>query len=184
MRIRTPVSWMVALLCLLLTTTSFAADTKPLPQTQDQTNSEAIKLTISTDARSPGLSPSAGEQIRWQVIAAGGNRGTSTNFILSGTAGQSAVGKGTSTNFGVNQGFWQNFVATCDDCGDANSDGTIDISDAVFLISYIFSGGAAPGDCRYPNGKGDANGDGTVDISDAVHLISYIFSGGPAPHCQ
>jgi|GEM_PF-6930641 len=28
--------------------------------------------------------------------------------------------------------------------GDANSDGSVDISDPVFLISCIFSGGAAP----------------------------------------
>ncbi|MCX6831806.1 MAG: dockerin type I repeat-containing protein, partial [candidate division Zixibacteria bacterium] len=72
---------------------------------------------------------------------------------------------------------------SCNSCGDANDDGGIDISDAVFLISYIFSGGAAPHDCNGPNGKGDANGDGGIDISDAVYLISYIFSGGAAPHC-
>ncbi|MCX6832366.1 MAG: dockerin type I repeat-containing protein [candidate division Zixibacteria bacterium] len=61
--------------------------------------------------------------------------------------------------------------------GDANDDGNIDISDAVFLISYIFSGGLAPD----PLAAGDANCDGGVDISDAVFLISYIFSGGLAP---
>lgn len=62
-------------------------------------------------------------------------------------------------------------------CGDANSDGIVDISDAVFLIQYIFAGGYAP----YPLCSGDANGDGSVNISDAVYLIAYIFSGGPAP---
>jgi hypothetical protein len=69
-------------------------------------------------------------------------------------------------------------------CGDANSSGGVNISDAVFLISYIFSGGAAPAACNYANGMGDANGSGTINISDAVYLISYIFSGGAAPHCQ
>lgn len=72
----------------------------------------------------------------------------------------------------------------CCTCGDANGDGAIDISDAVSIISYIFSGGAAPGACGGTgHGLGDANGDGAVDISDAVYLISHIFSGGPAPHC-
>ncbi len=61
--------------------------------------------------------------------------------------------------------------------GDADGSGGIDISDAVFLIGYIFSGGAAPN----PLDAGDANCDHSVDISDAVYLISYIFSGGPAP---
>jgi hypothetical protein len=62
-------------------------------------------------------------------------------------------------------------------CGDANGDGSIDISDAVYLISYIFSGGAAP----VPLLAGDANCDHAVDVSDVVYLISYIFSGGRPP---
>ncbi len=72
---------------------------------------------------------------------------------------------------------------SCTLCGDANSDGTIDVSDAVFLIQYIFAGGAAPGSCSYPLGKGDADGTGTVDISDASFLVSHIFADGPCPHC-
>jgi hypothetical protein len=62
-------------------------------------------------------------------------------------------------------------------CGDASGDATVDISDAVSLIAYIFSGGSAPS----PLLAGDANCDSTVDISDAVYLIAYIFSGGSAP---
>ena len=61
--------------------------------------------------------------------------------------------------------------------GDADHSGAVDISDAVFCISYIFSGGAAPD----PLPLGDANCDGMVDISDVVYLIAYIFSGGSAP---
>jgi hypothetical protein len=62
-------------------------------------------------------------------------------------------------------------------CGDADASGGIDISDAVYLISYIFAGGPAP----VPLLAGDANCDSSVDISDAVYLIAYIFAGGPAP---
>ena len=61
--------------------------------------------------------------------------------------------------------------------GDANNDGQANISDAVYLIAYIFSGGPAPVQLA----AGDANGDCTVNISDAVYLIAYIFGGGPAP---
>ena len=59
---------------------------------------------------------------------------------------------------------------------DINS-GNVDISDVVFLVAYIFSGGPAPN----PLLSGDADCDQTVSISDAVYLISYIFFGGPAP---
>jgi len=67
------------------------------------------------------------------------------------------------------------------DCrpGDANGDAGLDIADAVYLISYIFTGGAAP--IPYAVCSGDANCDCSVDISDAVYLIAYIFSGGAAP---
>ena len=69
------------------------------------------------------------------------------------------------------------FIVSTYLCGDANADGSIDISDAVYLIAYIFSGGSAPD----PLLTGDANCDSTVDISDVVYLIAYIFSGGLAP---
>ena len=62
-------------------------------------------------------------------------------------------------------------------CGDANGDLSVNVSDAVFLISYIFGGGPAPN----PLAAGDANCDGNTNISDAVYLIQYIFGGGPAP---
>jgi sugar lactone lactonase YvrE len=62
-------------------------------------------------------------------------------------------------------------------CGDANGDAFVDISDVVYLIAYIFSGGSAPS----PLLAGDANCDSAVDISDVVYLIAYIFSGGLPP---
>jgi hypothetical protein len=61
--------------------------------------------------------------------------------------------------------------------GDADGSGGIDISDVVYIVAYIFSGGPAP----TPAEAGDANCDLMTDISDAVYLITYIFSGGPAP---
>jgi hypothetical protein len=79
------------------------------------------------------------------------------------------------------QGGWDAYVTKLGEleysCGDANGDGSVDISDVVYLIAYIFSGGSAPS----PLLAGDANCDSTVDISDVVYLIAYIFSGGSAP---
>ena len=128
----------------------------------------------------------SGEQLKWQVVTSSGGAASGGGFSLSSSLGQTAVSNATSTSFHLIQGFLQNFgggVAPCTSCGDANSDGAIDISDVVFTIAYIFAGGVAPGDCVMPNGMADANGDSAVDISDAVYLIQYIFSGGPVPHC-
>jgi hypothetical protein len=64
--------------------------------------------------------------------------------------------------------------------GDPNHDGTINSSDVVYLINYLFIGGPKPN----PKESGDANCDGIVNTSDVVHLINYLFIGGPAPGCS
>lgn len=62
-------------------------------------------------------------------------------------------------------------------CGDADGNDIVTISDAVYLINYIFAGGLAPN----PVLSGDADCNGLVTISDVVYLINYIFAGGTAP---
>ncbi|MFH2056665.1 MAG: dockerin type I domain-containing protein, partial [bacterium] len=64
-------------------------------------------------------------------------------------------------------------------CGDADGSGGVNISDAVYLIQYIFVGGPAPD----PYVAGDANCDGPVNMTDVVYLIQYIFASG-APPCD
>ena len=63
--------------------------------------------------------------------------------------------------------------------GDTNGDDIVDVSDVVYLISYLFGRGPAPS----PMERGDTNCDQTVDVSDVVFLINYLFRGGPAPSC-
>lgn len=61
--------------------------------------------------------------------------------------------------------------------GDVNHDGLKDISDVIYLLNYLFMGGAELKGER----TGDVNSDRAVDISDAIYLLSFLFSGGPAP---
>lgn len=61
--------------------------------------------------------------------------------------------------------------------GNTNSDGTVDISDALYTLSFLFLGGPAPV-CA---DAADANDDGTIDISDVLHTLSYLFLGSEAP---
>ena len=62
-------------------------------------------------------------------------------------------------------------------CGDCDHSGLVNVSDAIYLVNYIFGGGPAP----VPLVTGDANCDSSINISDAVYLIHFIFSGGPVP---
>lgn len=61
--------------------------------------------------------------------------------------------------------------------GDADGNCLVSISDAVYLIYYIFAGGPAPVPCQ----AGDVDCSGIVNISDAVYLINFIFVSGPSP---
>ncbi len=64
--------------------------------------------------------------------------------------------------------------------GDANSDGSINVADAVFLITYVFKSGPAP----EPLDAGDADCDGNVNLADAVNIINFVFKNGPEPGCM
>jgi hypothetical protein len=61
--------------------------------------------------------------------------------------------------------------------GDANSDGALDISDPVTILSYLYSGGEKPA-CL---DAVDVDDSGILDISDAIYLLNFLYQGGPAP---
>ncbi len=56
--------------------------------------------------------------------------------------------------------------------GDANGDGGVDISDAVFILGELFIPMSPTGPCQDAD---DVNDDGGVDISDAVFLLATLF---------
>ncbi len=65
--------------------------------------------------------------------------------------------------------------------GDVDFNGIVNVSDAVYLINYIFAGGPYP----VPWAAAVAiDASPNVSISDVVFLINYIFAGGPAPGAQ
>jgi agmatine deiminase len=62
-------------------------------------------------------------------------------------------------------------------CGDADASGSVNVSDAVRIINYVFMIAEPPD----PIESGDCNCDGLCNISDAVAIINYVFVGGNAP---
>ena len=64
-------------------------------------------------------------------------------------------------------------------CGDANRDEVINIGDVVYLVSYLYRGGAEP----LPAESGDCDRSESVDVGDVVYLVNYLYRNGPPP-CQ
>jgi hypothetical protein len=61
--------------------------------------------------------------------------------------------------------------------GDANTDGKTDLSDAVFILNYLLTGGPSPS-CLDAADCNDSGGS-ALDLSDPVYLLGFLFLGGP-----
>ena len=143
------------------------------------------QTALATDTTKISTSELAtGEQINWQVISSGGARGTSTNYVLIGTVGQTAVGYGNSTNYGLSHGFWQVF-GCCQNRGNADGitgpGGPVDVADLTYLVAYLFQGGTAPPCEPEGNVDGIVGVGGPIDVADLTFLVAYLFQGGAAP---
>jgi len=61
--------------------------------------------------------------------------------------------------------------------GNANSDSGVDLSDAVFILNYIFRGSTQPA-CH---DAADCNDDGQLNIADPIFLLNFLFQGAQLP---
>ncbi|MGQ9591173.1 MAG: hypothetical protein ACUVYA_12885 [Planctomycetota bacterium] len=61
--------------------------------------------------------------------------------------------------------------------GDADSSGSFNITDGIFILNYLFLGGPTPG-CL---DAADTNDDGGVNITDGIYILNFLFLGGSAP---
>ncbi len=62
--------------------------------------------------------------------------------------------------------------------GDVNSDGIIDLADALAELSYLFRSGETPVCLK----AADADDDGRLNVSDAITILLHLFRGaGPLP---
>lgn len=69
--------------------------------------------------------------------------------------------------------------------GDANQSSFVDLGDAIYVLNYLYVGGATPPNCL---DSSDANDDGVLDIADSVCLLTFLFGGSlsipfPYPDC-
>ena len=82
---------------------------------------------------------------------------------------------------------WNAYLGTEEYCfsvgygipGDADGSGIVDISDALYMLNYLFRQGPPP----VSFGAGDANCDNDLGILDPLHLLNYLYRDGPPPGC-
>ncbi|MBI4603814.1 MAG: PKD domain-containing protein [Planctomycetes bacterium] len=61
--------------------------------------------------------------------------------------------------------------------GDADSNGVLQLTDAIRILGFLFLGGIAP-TCM---DAGDADDNGTLQLTDAIRILGFLFLGGVPP---
>ncbi|MFQ5653560.1 MAG: hypothetical protein ACE5GW_02370, partial [Planctomycetota bacterium] len=66
--------------------------------------------------------------------------------------------------------------------GDCNSDGSVDIADAIHFLGFLFPPSVIDANGISCRDGCDTNDSGSLDVADAVFLLSHLFAGsGPPP---
>lgn len=60
---------------------------------------------------------------------------------------------------------------------DCNDDNVVDLSDAIHLLTFLFSGGDEP----FCDDACDSNNDEFLDLSDPIYTLNFLFEGGGVP---
>lgn len=61
--------------------------------------------------------------------------------------------------------------------GDVDGNLQINLTDAVYILNYLFQSGPEPG-CW---DSADVDDNSKIEMLDATHLLDYLFRGGPPP---
>ena len=60
--------------------------------------------------------------------------------------------------------------------GDVNNDGTLNITDPINILGFLFLGNPTDLQCE---DAADANDSGNINITDSIHLLNYLFNPNP-----
>jgi hypothetical protein len=192
MKIISSIALAVTAFALLLAADARRGKQAPVPvnaveaKTQQQAvQKPAVNENVATDptAQPAAMSPAA-FNLNWYSINGGGTTNSSSGSYQMGlSVGQSAAGFAAGGPYELGIGFWYGAAAGGGACpvaitGDVNSTTTITSADIIYLVNYVFKGGATPLPCA---AAGDVNCNGTITSADVIYLVNFVFKGGAAP---
>ena len=141
-----------------------------------------IRLLSTNSGNQPDLSPGAGPVLKmYFTVEAGALPGESVPIELGGYTTYLPMYFGRILDYQPETSSSSIDVTSCCMGIRGNIDGDtanqITISDLVYLVDYMFSGGPESNCPR----AADVNGSLTQDISDLIYIVDYMFNGGYPP---
>ena len=58
--------------------------------------------------------------------------------------------------------------------GDADDNGSLQLTDGIYILNFLFLGGAAPSCAE----SADADNNGAVQLTDGIYILNFLFLGG------
>jgi hypothetical protein len=110
---------------------------------------------------------------RHQSGTSGSGKASTEEIQMHSIAGQPAAGQTGD----LHGGFLPVVELRNYEPGDANGDGNVNVSDAVYVLAYVFAAGPVP----EPYSSADTDCNRVVNVSDTVFLINYVFGEGQPP---
>ncbi len=182
------------ILPLIVSVPALAAKSKlpviqePEPTVQtDKTQNQQVPATPGQAQPVKPKSAAPNFDLNWFTINGGGDSyGSSANYRLGYSIGQSVAGEGGSASYNLGIGFWYGAEVICIAIpGDANASGTYTLGDILAVVNYYFNKpGCSPQPLCWLSGllcRGDWNGSGTITLGDIIQGVNYYFNkpGGP-----
>lgn len=136
-------------------------------------------LVSSSSGTSPELPNGDGPVLKlFLTVESGAAMGDETIIYVDGYDSYMPGYSGSMLDYDIEAKAGRVIVAGCCDLrGDANNNGSINVSDITYNVQYLFAEGPEP-PCWE---EADVNGDGEVNISDVTYEVNYLFLGGPPP---
>jgi len=135
-----------------------------------------VQLKASATGSAPDLAPGIGPILKVYFLIDGSAQPSQTTpIVLDGYLTRLPAFNGSILDYQPRTA--AGLVQLCVQRGDLDGVSGITISDLVYLVDWMFSGGPPPS----PLQAADVNCDGNVDIADMVYIVDWMFSGGPPP---
>ncbi|MEM7234387.1 MAG: dockerin type I domain-containing protein [Planctomycetota bacterium] len=76
---------------------------------------------------------------------------------------------------------WFSGAVLAEECGDANGDGAMSLSDALDILNNL-AGNVDTIPCDLE--EADVDGNGRMTVADSIYLMNFLFGGGEPPRCD
>jgi serine protease len=136
----------------------------------------SYRLRSSNNGTAPDLPPGSGPILKVSFEIPPTALATDTQILnFDGYPGFTPNFTGLLANYAPRAA--GNTISICQQRGDVNQSGKINVADITYLVRFLFAGGPPPVSAS----SGDVTCNGSTNVADVTFLVRFLFGGGEPP---